>query len=94
MQARPRQSRPDDAAWSYRPGARGLLPMTTGAAAPFAMEQMMFRSILKASACAAVILALFGCASTNSGPYQGTQGELPSAAGPSDVHPPYDSHRY
>ncbi|HEU5296646.1 MAG TPA: hypothetical protein VFU71_17830 [Burkholderiaceae bacterium] len=54
----------------------------------------MVRSILKASACAAVVLALFGCASTNSGPYQGRQGELPTAAGQSDVNPPYGSHRY
>jgi hypothetical protein len=30
----------------------------------------MFRSILKASACAVAALALLGCASTNSVPYQ------------------------
>ena len=48
----------------------------------------MLRSILKA-ACAAAVLALFGCASTNNGPYQGNQGELPTAAGTADVNPPY-----
>jgi hypothetical protein len=55
------------------------------------MEQTMLRSILKASACAVAVLALYACASTNSGPYQGNQGELPTTAGPSDVHSPYQS---
>jgi hypothetical protein len=50
------------------------------------MEQMMMRSILKLCAGAAAILALYACASTNSGPYQGTQGELPSAASTSDPY--------
>jgi hypothetical protein len=63
----------------------------TGAAAPFAMEQMMMRSILKASACAAAVLALYACATTNSGPYQGNQGELPTAAGSPDAYWPYHS---
>jgi hypothetical protein len=55
------------------------------------MEQTMLRSILKASACAAAVLALYACASTNSGPYQGNQGELPTTVSPSGVHSPYQS---
>jgi ABC-type phosphate transport system substrate-binding protein len=71
-----------------------LPPIDTGAAAPFAMEQMMMRSILKLAACAAAVLALYACASTNSRPYEGSQGESPTAAGTSDVHPPYESRSY
>ena len=54
----------------------------------------MMRSILKASACAAAVLALYACASTNSGPYQGNQGELPTVAGPSDAYSAYHSRHY
>ena len=80
---------------SYGAAERVLPPIDTGAAAPFAMEQVMIlRSILKIGACAAAVLALFGCASTStSTPYQGNQGELPTAAGRSTQHPPYYGDR-
>ena len=45
----------------------------------------MMRSIFKACACAATVLALYACAS-NPGPY-GSQGESPTAAGSSNVYP-------
>jgi ABC-type phosphate transport system substrate-binding protein len=49
------------------------------------MEQTMMRSILKACACVAAVLALYACAS-NPGPY-GRQGDSPTAAGSSNVYP-------
>jgi hypothetical protein len=53
----------------------------------------MMRSILKASGCIAALLALCACAGTP--PYEGSQGDSPTAAGTSNVWP-YDppSHRY
>ena len=52
---------------------------------------VMMRSILKMSACAVVLFALYACANTSSRPYEGSQGDSPTAAGISDVYPPNQS---
>jgi hypothetical protein len=63
--------------------------MGTGAEASSAMEQTMVRLILKASACAAAAMAMYGCAGYPAS--QNNQGDSPTAAGMSDVNPPYYS---
>jgi hypothetical protein len=77
-----------DAACSYARSVWGLPTLETGAAAPSFDGADMMRSILKASGCIAALLALCACANTP--PYEGSQGDSPTAAGTSNVWP-YDS---